>query len=93
MEYFDVTMNVIISILYVILLITLIVFLIQGIYTLRKANQTVEDVNRKLASLNNFFEVLDASTDFLVSVNDKFLSLFQGILNRLFKKKEDKKHE
>ena len=90
---FDEVMTVVIDILIVILLVTAIVFLINGIQTLKKANKAVDDVNHKLASLDGFFSVIDSSTDFIVGMNDKLLSMIGNITNKIFKKKEKDKNE
>ncbi len=90
---FEEVITVVIDILYVILLITTIIFLINGIKTIKKANETVDNVNHKLASLDGFFNVIDSSTDLIVGINDKLLSFIGNTVNKIFKKKEKDENE
>lgn len=90
---FEEVITVVIDILYVILLITAIIFLINGIKTIKKANETVDNVNHKLASLDGFFNVIDSSTDLIVGINDKLLSFIGNTVNKIFKKKEKDENE
>ena len=90
---FEEVITVVIDILYVILLITAIIFLINGIKTIKKANQAVDNVNHKLASLDGFFNVIDSSTDLIVGFNEKLLSFIGTAVNKIFKKKEKDKNE
>ncbi len=90
---FEEVITVVIDILYVILLVTAIIFLINGIKTIKKANETVDNVNHKLASLDGFFNVIDSSTDLIVGINDKLLSFIGNTVNRIFKKKEKDENE
>ena len=60
-------------IIYVLLIILLIIGIILGIkwiITINKVEKVVDDVNEKVESLNGLFQVVDFTTDKLVSITD-----------------------
>ncbi len=76
--------------LLIILLVVLIVLIIKIIKTIGKVNKVVEDVNCKVKKLNGLFEIIDHTTDTLVSFNDKIVNFISNKIVSLFKRKKKK---
>lgn len=79
-------------ILYTLLLILLIVLIVLGfkmIQTLHKVDKVVEYVNNKLNRVEGLFDIVDATTDAISSLNDKIVMGIYGLFQKIFKKKED----
>lgn len=77
--------------LLIILIIVLIVLIIRMIKTIGKVDKVVEDVNYKVKKLNGLFEIIDYTTDTLVSFNDKIVNFISNKIVSIFKKKTNKK--
>ena len=75
---------IIIYILLIILLIVGILLGIRSIQTLNKVDKVVDDVNDKVQSLNGFFNLIDYTTDKIVSVTDRVVDGVSGFLGTLF---------
>ncbi len=90
---------VVIYFLLIILIVVGIILGIKAIQALRKVEEVVDDVNQKVKSLNNFFSIIDFTTDKIVSFSDRLIDLiingFSKILNKKSKKENniDKKEE
>lgn len=80
-------------VIYVLLIILLIVGIVLGIKAIRMINKVdivVDDVNDKVQTLNGFFNLIDFTTDKIVSITDKVVEGVSGFLGNIFKKKEEK---
>lgn len=75
---------IIIYILLIILLIVGIILGIRSIQTLNKVDKVVDDVNDKVQSLNGLFNLIDYTTDKIVSVTDKVVDGVSGFIGTLF---------
>ena len=83
---------IIIYFLLIILLIVGIILGVKAIKAIEKVEQVVDDVNKKVESLNGFFSVIDFTTDKIVSLSDKLIDLIvNGFSKLFFKKKKVKK--
>ena len=83
---------IIIYFLLIILLIVDIILGVKAIKAIEKVEQVVDDVNKKVESLNGFFSVIDFTTDKIVSLSDKLIDLkVNGFSKLFFKKKKVKK--
>lgn len=81
-------------IIYFLLIIFLCIGIILGIkliITLDKVDKVVEDVNKKVKSLNGFFHIIDYTTDKLALVTDVLVDKVASIFNKLVFKKRKKK--
>ncbi len=77
-------------VIYVLLIIILIIGIILGIKsikTLSKVEKVVDDVNDKVQALNGFFNIIDFTTDKLVSLTDHLVDGVTNIFGKFFKKK------
>lgn len=84
---------IVIYFLLIILLIIGIILGIRSIQTLNKVDKVVEDVNDKVQSLNGFFNIIDFTTDKIVSVTDKVVEGISGLIGHVFKRKHVKNDE
>lgn len=88
MEFLNDWLPIVIYVLLIILIIALIVFVVKSIKTLKKVDAIVDDVDKKMKSLNGVFEIIDLSTNALTSFGEKIASGVSSILDKLFKKKK-----
>lgn len=70
-----------------ILLVVLIILGIKLIITMNKIEDVVDDINKKVKSLDGFFSIVDFTTDKLAMLSDKFVDTIASLINRIFKKK------
>jgi len=89
MECFNQCLPMLLYFLGAILLVTMIILSIYAIKTVKNLNNLVDDANRKVESLNVFFDILDKSADKIALLNDKLVEKF---FSKIFgKKKEEEK--
>ncbi|MDD4283068.1 MAG: hypothetical protein PHX03_04680 [Bacilli bacterium] len=81
----------ILYLLLIILVVVLIILILKLIRTVGKVDQVVEDVNYKVNKLNGLFEIIDYTTDTLVSFNDKIINFISNGITSFFKRKSRKK--
>lgn len=92
-------MEVLPVMLYSLSIILVIVFIVLGIKLIGmidKANDILEDVEKKSKSLNGLFNVIDGVTDTLSVLSDTVVSSITSIIGKLIpkrKKKERKENE
>lgn len=83
----------VIYILLIILLVVGIILGIRSIQTLNKVDKVVDDVNDKVQSLNGFFNLVDFTTDKIVSITDKVVEGVSGLIGGVFRKINKKEEE
>jgi len=84
------TLAIILYILGSILLVVLIVLGIKMIKMMDKLTITVDNINKKIDSLNGIFSVIDFTTNKLASVSDKLVEGITSFIKKVFiKNKED----
>ena len=93
MDFWLSFLPIIIYILLIILLIIGIILGIKSIITINKVEKVVDDVNEKVESLNGLFQLVDFTTDKLVSITDKVVDGISSLASRLFYKKKKNKEE
>ena len=76
------TLQVILYVLGAILLTVLIILSIKLITTLNKINEVVDDINRKVKTLDGFFALVDYTTEKITSVSDKVVGLASSIVKK-----------
>ncbi len=77
-------------IIYVLLIIFLIVAIIVGIkvvFALDKVNALVDDVTRKVHTLDRVFSVIDFASDKVTQIGESIVSFFTKKVGKLFKRK------
>lgn len=79
---------IIIYILLVILIILLIVLTYKLIKTMDKVKFIVDNVDKKVSSLDGIFNVIDKFSNGFSIIGDKFIDLIINFFNKIFKSKE-----
>lgn len=94
MDFWLSFLPIIIYILLIILLVIGIILGIKSIITINKVEKVVDDVNEKVESLNGLFQIVDFTTDKLVSITDKVIDGVSSLASKLFfRKKKNKEDE
>ena len=93
LSFLQVFLPIVIYFLFIILLIIGIILGIRAIQTINKVDRVVEDVNEKVQSLNGFFNIIDFTTDKIVSITDKVVEGISGLIGSVFKRKHTSKDE
>lgn len=91
MEFWLSFLPIIIYILLIILLVIGIILGIKSIITIKKVEKVVDDVNEKVESLNGMFQIIDFTTDKIVSLTDKVIDGVSTLASKIFFKKKVKK--
>lgn len=76
-----------------ILLIVLIILGIKLINTMNKIELVVDDVNKKVRSLDGLFSVVDMTTDKLALLSDRLVDGITLLIKRIFKPRDRKEEE
>ena len=94
MDFWLSFLPIIIYVLLIILLIIGIILGIKSIITINKVEKVVDDVSEKVESLNGLFQIVDFTTDKLVSITDKVIDGVSSLASKLFfRKKKNKEDE
>ena len=75
------------------LLVVLIILGIKLIITMNKVNLVVEDINKKVDSLNGLFSIIDMTTDKLAILSDRMVDGVTYLIKKIFKSKKGKEDE
>ena len=84
-------LTVVLYVLGSILLVVLIILGIKLIITMNKIEVVVDDINKKVKTLDGFFSMIDFTTDKLALLSDRFVDAATSVIRRLFKRKEEEK--
>lgn len=84
--------NALLQIILYLTLITLVIILIvlgiKLIKTLRKVDDVIDDVNKKMLKVNGLFNIIDKTTDYASTISDKLINGISNFINVLFRKKK-----
>lgn len=72
-----------------ILLVVLIILGIKMIMMMNKIEIVVDDINKKVKTLDGFFSVVDFTTDKLAMLSDKVVETIALFIKKIFRRKED----
>ena len=72
-----------------ILLVVLIILGVKLIITMNKIEDVVDDINRKVKTLDGFFSMVDFTTDKLAMLSDKVVDTVSSFIKRIFVRKGD----
>ena len=73
-------------------LIILLIFLsVKAIIALNKVQDVVDNVDRKVKTLDGVFNVIDLATDKISSLSDRVINAIAGVFEKLLKGKKSKK--
>ena len=73
-----------------ILLVVLIILGIKLIITMNKIEIVVDDITKKVKSLDGFFSIIDMTTDKLALISDKIVDAVSLLIKKIFRRKEEK---
>ena len=88
MEFLNVLLPILLYVFGITLLIVLIVLGIRLIQTIDRTNRLLDDVEKKVTSLNSFFNIIDTITDNLSFISDKIIDTLSNVITGLFRKKK-----
>ena len=91
MEVLQTVLPILVDILLVIFLVICIILGIKSIKVIDKFNNLVDDAQKKLDTLNGFFGILTLFNDKVALIAEKTYSLFDGLIEKLFKAKKKRK--
>lgn len=86
-------LTVLLYVLGSILLVVLIILGIKMINTMNKIEVVVDDINKKVKSLDGFFSIIDFTTDKLAMLSDKLVDSVSSIIKKIFKRKDNGNNE
>ena len=84
-------LTIILYVLGSILLVVLIILGIKMIITMNKIEDVVDDISKKVKTLDGFFAMIDFTTDKLAMLSDRFVDSVSSLIKRLFRRKEEEK--
>ena len=94
MEALNETLPVVIYLLLIVLLVGVIVIGIKLIFTLNKVDLLLDDVTKKVHSLDRVFNMIDYTTDKVTMISDTVVNFITSKLKRIIKfKKNDEEDE
>ena len=94
MEALNETLPVVIYLLLIVLLVVVIVIGIKLIFTMNKVDLLLDDVTKKVHSLDRVFNMIDYTTDKVTMISDTVVNFITSKLKRIikFKKNDEEDH-
>lgn len=86
-------LTIVLYVLGSILLVVLIILGIKLIITMNKIEVVVDDVTKKVKTLDGFFSLVDTTTDKLAMLSDRFVEMTSSLIKKIFKRKEENNNE
>ena len=93
LEFFQVYLHIVVYILLIILLIVGIILGIRLLNAMDKVDEVLDNMQRKVNSLNGLFSVIDFTTDKISAFSDKVVDVVSGFIGRFTRKKNKKRIE
>lgn len=69
------------------------IFIIKLVFTLKRVDKVIDNVDGKLNQLNGLFAVIGNTTNIISGFNDKLAVAISNAISKVFNKKRRKKHE
>ena len=60
---------------------------------MNKIEVVVDDITKKVKTLDGFFALVDITTDKLALISDRFIDVTSSVIKKIFKRKEEKNNE
>lgn len=83
LEFFQVYLPIVVYILLIILLIIGIVLGVRLINAMDKVDEVLNNVQKKVNSLNGLFSVIDFTTDKISAFSDRVVNTLSGFISRI----------
>ena len=93
MEFVNVFLPVLMYSLLSVLIVVLIVLGIRLLETVNRVNKLLDDVEKKMDSMNGLFNVMDFVTTKATVLTDTIASTIMGAVSNLVKKRKQKKED
>lgn len=93
MEFVNVFLPVLMYSLLSVLIVVLIVLGIRLLETVNRVNKLLDDVEKKMDSMNGLFNVMDFVTTKATVLTDTIASTIMGSVSNLVKKRKQKKED
>ncbi len=93
LEFFQVYLPIVVYILLIILLIVGIILGVRLLGAMDKVDEVLDNMQRKVNSLNGLFSVIDFTTDKISAFSDKVVDVISGFIGRIGRKKKMKYNE
>ena len=81
--------SIILYVLGSILLVVLIILGVKLIVTMNKIENVVDDINKKVKSLDGLFSIIDVTADKLAMISDKVVDIIASFIRKIFRRKEE----
>ena len=91
METLSTVMPIILCALTSILVIILIILGIRLLMTLDRIDAIINDVDKKVKSINGFFGIIDTVTDKVAFLSDKVVDVVSGLFTKILSGKKNEK--
>ncbi len=88
LEFLEVYLPIVIYILLIILLVIGIVLGVRIISAMDKVDEVLDNMQKKVNSLNGLFSIIDFTTDKISAFSDKVVDVVSGFIGRFGKKKK-----
>ena len=90
----DVTfLQILLYVLGAVLMVCLIVLIIKIIYTVNRINFLLDNIERKVRSLDKIFNAIDHFSDSFSMATDKVVNGLLNLANKIFKKKKKERED
>lgn len=89
LEFFQSYLPVVIYVLLIILLIVGIILGIRLIGAMDRVDNVLDNIEKKVNSLNGLFNVIDFTTDKISAFTDRIVDTFTGLISRIGRKKKE----
>lgn len=92
-EFFQVYLPIVVYILLIILLIVGIILGVRLLNAMDKVDEVLDNMQRKVNSLNGLFSVIDFTTDKISAFSDKVVDVVSGFIGKITSRKKRKNIE
>ncbi len=89
-EFFQVYLPIVVYFLLIILLIVGIILGIRLLGAMDKVDEVLENMQKKVNSLNGLFSVIDFTTDKISAFSDKVVDVVSGFIGKFTRRKKTK---
>ncbi len=93
LEFFQIYLPIVVYILLIILLIIGIILGVRLIGAMDKVDEVLNNVQKKVDSLNGLFSVIDFTTDKISAFSDRVVDTISGFFSRIGKWRKKPKYE
>ncbi|MCI8498349.1 MAG: hypothetical protein HFG33_03015 [Bacilli bacterium] len=90
LEFLELYLPIVIYVLLIILLIIGIILGMRIISAMDKIDAVLDNVQRKVNSLNGLFSVIDFTTDKISAFSDKVVDVISGFISKIGRRKNSK---